>query len=196
MTLNRPATPCPHFRFPPSFPLAESSDENRMTVRRVAPFACGPLDIRSRPLALLVSRCHHAETYFAIMSRFAAHSQQMCVSADGSQGTAMSWCVDSVDVVDFSSSRQRFATIRQLNNTNGVSIVHPNKKGILTEWMASWNFMRRSAYMCETPCEFPPAWSYNDSHFSGCTQTDSPRNRSFIVDKSIYVACHENSFKR
>ena len=116
---------------------------HRCPAFRFSPFACGPLDVRSRPLALAMARCEYATRYFRAMSHRGERTRELCISADGGQGIAIGECMGTVDVVDLGGGRQRFGTIRQLNGTNGVLIVHPIKKGILEEWERSWNFMRR-----------------------------------------------------
>ena len=91
-----------------------------------------------------MARCDYASRYFRAMSRRGERTRELCISADGGQGIAIGECMGAVDVVDLGGGRQRFGTLRQLNGTNGVLIVHPIKKGILEEWERSWNFMRRS----------------------------------------------------
>jgi hypothetical protein len=127
-----------------SFPGAEGSFD--CPSLHFNPFACGPLEVRSRALALDVASCAYADRYFSAMSVRKGANNLMCVSADGGQGHAIGHCIPSLEVADLGSARQRFGTIRQLNGSNAVMIVHPIKKGILEEWERSWHFMRRAPY--------------------------------------------------
>ena len=123
----------------------------------LAPFACGPFEARSRHLALAVSRCEYAETYFAAMSRRGDAKKDWCVSADGGQGHAVGACVKQLHIADLGPHRQKYATEVQLNASHAVLVVHPIKsKGaefdsrrlpwLLDQWRHMWNYQRRAPY--------------------------------------------------
>ncbi|KAL1521590.1 hypothetical protein AB1Y20_021249 [Prymnesium parvum] len=141
---------------------------------RFAPFACGPLDVRSRPLALAMAKCEYASRFFQEVSRRGERTRKLCYSADGAQGTAMSSCMSPLSIVDLGPGRQRFATARQLNNTNGVMIVHPIKTGILAEWNFMWNFLRRGPYRPERMSKARVSWR-NDSMWPQVQRDALPR---------------------
>ncbi len=123
---------------------------------RLAPFACGPFEARSRPLAAAVGRCAYASSYFPQMSRRGDARKNYCTSADGGQGHAIGHCVRSIGVADLGLARQRYATFAQMNLSQAI-IVHPIKpKGaefnaaavprLVGEWKRVWEFMRRAPY--------------------------------------------------
>ena len=59
---------------------------------RMAPFAVGALDVRSRALASDVARCAYADYYFALISRVSSARGIMCTTTDGAQGHAIGEC--------------------------------------------------------------------------------------------------------
>ena len=80
---------------------------------RLAPFACGPFEARTRHLALAVSKCAYAKTYFDSMSRRGNARHDWCVSADGGQGHAVGACVRTLHIADLGPHRQKYATEKQ-----------------------------------------------------------------------------------
>lgn len=124
---------------------------------RLAPFACGPFEARSRPLAQAVARCAYAGRYFAAMSRRGDLKKDWCVSADGAQGHALGHCVRSVRIADLGPHRQKYATPKQLNESHEVLIVHPIKtrgrertaegtQAYVEGWKDVWRTLRRAPY--------------------------------------------------
>ena len=124
---------------------------------RLSPFACGPFEARSRPLAEAVGQCEYASRYFDVISRHGNEVRDWCVSADGSQGHVISHCVRALTVADLGIERQRYATVKQMNASNGVYIVHPIKsRGVehnaarlpqyVSQWKAAWTYLRRAPY--------------------------------------------------
>lgn len=80
------------------------------------------------------------------MSERSKRQKMLCTSADGGQGHAIGACVEALHVVDIGSQRQRYGTMRQLNGTHAVTMVHPIKKGLMNEWRRAWRYMRRAPY--------------------------------------------------
>ena len=122
---------------------------------RMAPFACGPFEARSRHLALTVARCDYARRYFGAMSRRGDAKRDWCVSADGGQGHALGQCMRSMHVADLGPHRQKYATVPQMNESRTVIIVHPIKSrgaendarrlpGLIDTWERVWSFLRRA----------------------------------------------------
>jgi hypothetical protein len=124
---------------------------------RLGPFACGPFEARSRHLATTVDRCEYADRYFAAMSRRGNAKNDLCVSTDGAQGAALSHCVRSMVVTDLGSFRQKYATVKQLNESHSVFIIHPIKsrgaesdankqRRLIGEWQHIWSYLLRAPH--------------------------------------------------
>ena len=103
-----------------------------------APFAPGPLEVRSSQLAQLVASCSYADAYFHSLVTRGALINDECASTDGSQGHAIGECAAEawghLVVADGDMWRQSyansglFAHLRRAANTSatdGRGIVHP-----------------------------------------------------------------------
>ena len=103
-----------------------------------APFAPGPLEVRSSQLAQLVASCSYADAYFHSLVTRGALINDECASTDGSQGHAIGECAAEawghLGVADGDMWRQSyansglFAHLRRAANTSatdGRGIVHP-----------------------------------------------------------------------
>ena len=141
---------------------------------RLAPFACGPFEARSRQLALAVSRCQYADNYFAAMSRRGNAKRDWCVSADGGQGHAVGACVRSLHIADFGPHRQKYASEKELNSSHSVFIVHPLKSRgsesdsrrlslMLGTWKRMWSYLRRASPVLVAPAEARVQFRLNES---------------------------------
>ena len=142
---------------------------------RLAPFACGPFEARTRHLALAVSKCAYAKTYFDSMSRRGNARHDWCVSADGGQGHAVGACVRTLHIADLGPHRQKYATEKQLNESRSVLIVHPIKSRgaengdarkltwLLDTWRHYWNFLRRVPHVQRAISEARLHFRHNDS---------------------------------
>lgn len=109
---------------------------------RMAPFALGALDVRSRHLASAVAACEYAEGYFRRVSELGAREGVLCVTADGAQGHALGECVPELALADAGSGRLTDAERCQRAGRcagGGVAIVHPLKYADVPRWNLTWN---------------------------------------------------------
>jgi hypothetical protein len=137
---------------------------------RLAPFACGPFEARSRHLARQISGCEYAKRYFDAMSRRGDLRRNWCVSADGGQGNALGFCAKSVHVADLGMRRQKYATEKQLNESHSVLIVHPIKshsgqvtKRMLDTWRGTWTYLTRAPAVHVPIAQARVHFRHNDS---------------------------------
>jgi len=124
---------------------------------RLAPFACGPLDVRSNALASSMARCHYADRYFDALSRRSVVTGSMCASADGSQGHAVSECMRSgrYVVADIGRARWSMGSLntqglkewRATGAANHTVVVHSVKTGLSHVWKRLWGHLMQTAYM-------------------------------------------------
>ena len=141
---------------------------------RLAPFACGPFEARSRQLAQTVASCEYAKRYFDAMSRRGDAKRDWCVSADGGQGHAVGACSRTLHVADLGYHRQKYATEAQLNESNSVLIVHPIKSRgaesderrlawLIETWKKMWAYLRRAPPVPKALAEARVVFLHNDS---------------------------------
>lgn len=141
---------------------------------RLAPFACGPFEARSRHLAHTVARCEYADRYFAAMSRRGDAKSDWCVSTDGGQGNVLGECVRSMHIADLGPRRQKYATRLQLNESHSVFIVHPIKSRgaehsparvprLVEQWREMWEYLRRAPHVHATVAESRITFRRNES---------------------------------
>mmetsp|Transcript_10295 Transcript_10295/g.23532 ORF Transcript_10295/g.23532 Transcript_10295/m.23532 type:complete len:272 (-) Transcript_10295:165-980(-) len=117
------------------------------TIHR-APFACGPLEVRSLGFARQISRCTYAFRYLRAMSQRSLHFNMsafkgpppICTSTDGGQGHVIGMCTRSVDLLDLGASAQKYAMEKEMppNGSVGALVVHPIKLPILKRWDTYW----------------------------------------------------------
>ena len=102
-----------------------------------APFACGPLELRSRALARRLARCEYAERQFRWASAQSDRQGLMCTSTDGGQGHAIGHCLRSVEVLDLGTVAQSYPVAGFVNRT-GTLVAHPLKHPSGAFWRSVW----------------------------------------------------------
>ena len=97
----------------------------------IAPFAIGPIEVRSRPLARQIADCEFADRYFASLSRRGDALRGDCAAGDAVQAQALTMCAPSVRLADATWRRMSYTASamskgyqdyvrRQGNTTLGV----------------------------------------------------------------------------
>ena len=166
---------------PRAMPESERPDHwPRCRLARVAdaPFAPGPLEVRSAHLASIVAGCPYADEYFASLVARGVLIGDECASTDGSQGHAIGECaaelLGHLVVADADPRRQAhassstFALLRRAANKSAaglqmhsrrgaavaseLTIVHPIKADRNAEtWTTLWSLLARQARMRAAP---------------------------------------------
>ena len=120
---------------------------------RMAPFAVGPLEVRTRALAASVAACAYADAYFARLTATGAARGALCSTTDGSQGHAIAECLPkrgrgggaaaSLVVADAGHGRLldgggscRMGVGRCA--LQQAVMLHPLKRSDLIAWNSSW----------------------------------------------------------
>lgn len=130
-----------------------------------APFAPGPLEVRSAAIAAIVAKCRYADEYFSSLVARGALIKDECASTDGSQGHAIGECAaerfERLLVADASPHRQAYASgatfntlrraanlsaagrrLRSLTVASELTVVHPIKRDRLPEtWRSLWHLL-------------------------------------------------------
>ena len=103
-----------------------------------APFAPGPLEVRSARLASVVAGCRYADQYFASLVARGALIADECASTDGSQGHAIGECaaetMGALIVADGDARRQAYASsgtfaMLQRANASGAAAIAAARTG-------------------------------------------------------------------
>ena len=162
---------------PLAMPERERPDHSPLCCRaRVAdaPFAPGPLEVRSAHLASIVAGCPYADEYFASLVARGVLISDECASTDGSQGHAIGECAaeqlgGTLVVADADPRRQAhassstFALLRRTANKSAaglqmhgrrgaavaseLTIVHPIKADRNAEtWTTLWSLLARQSF--------------------------------------------------
>ena len=124
---------------------------------RMAPFACGPLEVRRASLASKLANCEAASEHMRNLSFVSNATGVMCGSTDGSQGEAMDKCLDEIVIADGTNARFSMTGLCTECSRCGRGVVlvnHPMKNKPVAEWQRVWLAMTRTNY---TP---PPLYEY------------------------------------
>lgn len=116
----------------------------------IAPFAVGPIEVRSRALARETARCEAARRYMAALSRRGDARRRDCASMDGSQAFTLTMCSPRVLLADATWQRMSYApsAIRNARVQNETRLVwaHPAKSFARDHAHALWRALADRPY--------------------------------------------------
>lgn len=135
-----------------------------------APFACGPLDVRSRVLARRLAGCAAADRLFRAAATESERGAAMCISTDGAQGAALTLCHarHELRLADATDARFEMGHCHDCGRCGRGSVLlhHPLKEPglrrheskaqrrerVLDSWATRWRAITRHQY---TPPPLP-----------------------------------------
>lgn len=116
----------------------------------MAPFAIGPVEVRSRPLALTTAGCAHADRYMAALSRRGDALESDCASMDGAQAFTLTMCSPTTLLADATWKRMSYvpSAVRNARGKNETRLAwgHPAKSLGARDARSLWRALGELSY--------------------------------------------------
>ena len=116
----------------------------------MAPFAIGPVEVRSRPLALTTAGCTHADRYMEALSRRGDALESDCASMDGAQAFTLTMCSAATNLADATWKRMSYppSAVRNARGRNETRLAwgHPAKSLGARDARSLWHALGELSY--------------------------------------------------